>query len=43
MPEIIKLLGSTKKDKNGENIPHLEITEIAVVHCNIFKNNYQKK
>ena len=29
-PETIKLLGSTKnkknKDKNGENVPHLEIT-----------------
>ena len=29
-PEIIKLLGSTEnkitKDKNGENVPHLEIT-----------------
>ena len=29
-PEMMKLLGSTKnkiaKDKNGENVPHLEIT-----------------
>ena len=33
MPETIKLLGSTKhkitKDKNGENVPHLEITEVV--------------
>ena len=32
-PETIKLLGSTKnkitKDKNGENKPNLEITEVA--------------
>ena len=35
----MKLLGITKskitKDKNGENVPHLEITEIVLVHCNI--------
>ena len=35
----MKLLGSTKnkfaKDKNGENVPHLEITEVVLVHCNI--------
>ena len=37
--ETMKLLGSTKnkitKDKNGENVPHLEITEVVLVHCNI--------
>ena len=36
----MKLLGSTEnkitKDKNGENITHLEITEVGLVHCNIF-------
>ena len=34
--ETIKLLGSTEnkitKDKNGENVPHLEITEVVLVH-----------
>ena len=44
--QTIKLLGSTKnkttKDKNGENIPHLEITEIVLVHCNMVNNNYQQ-
>ena len=39
MPEMMKILGSTKnkitKDKNGKNVPHLEITEIVLVHCNI--------
>ena len=44
-PETKKLLGSTTKSKitkneNGENVPHLEITELALVHCNIFNNNY---
>ena len=32
-------LGSTKnkiaKDGNGENVPHLEITEVVLVYCNI--------
>ena len=36
MPETIKLLGITKskitKDENGENVPHLEITEVVLVH-----------
>ena len=45
-PEIMKLLGSTEnkitKDKNGENVPHLEITEVVLVHCNIINNDYQE-
>ena len=43
-PETIKLLGRTEnkitKDKNGENVPHLEITEVVLVHCNIVNNDY---
>ena len=35
--ETMKLLRSTEnkitKDKNGENVPHLEITEVVLVHC----------
>ena len=42
-PETVKLLGSTKskitKDKNSENLPHLEITEVELIHCNIFNND----
>ena len=42
----MKLLGSTKnkitKDKNIENIPHIEIKEVVLVHCNIVNNNYQQ-
>ena len=42
----MKLLGTTEykitKDKNGENIPHLEITEVVLVHCNIVNNYYRQ-
>ena len=42
----MKLLGSTKskitKDKNGENVPHLEIVEVVLVHFNIVNNGYQQ-
>ena len=43
-PETKKLLERTKgkinKDKNGEKLPHLEITEVILVHWNIINNNY---
>ena len=46
MLETMKLFGSTKskmtKDENGKNVPHLEITEVALVHCNIVNNDYQQ-
>ena len=42
----MKLLGRTEdkitKDKNGENVPHLEITEVVLLHCNIVNNDYQQ-
>ena len=41
----MKLLGRTEnkinKDKNGENMPHFEITEVVLVHCDIANNDYQ--
>ena len=41
---MIKLPGSTEskisKNENGENDPHLEITEVVLVHCNIMNNDY---
>ena len=44
--ETMKLLGSTvskiNKDKNGENVPHLEVVEIVLVHCNLVNNDYQQ-
>ena len=30
------------REKNGENVPHLEITEVVLVHCNIVNNDYQQ-
>ena len=30
------------KDKNGENVSHLEITEVVLVHCYIANNYYQQ-
>ena len=45
-PETMKLLGSTKnkisEDKNGENVPHLEITEVVLVNFSIANNDYQQ-
>ena len=42
----MKLIGSTEnkisKDKNGEILPHLEITEVALNHCNIVNNDCQQ-
>ena len=44
--EKMELLGSTKnkiaKDENGEKVPHLEITEVVLVHCNMVNNDYQQ-
>ena len=38
-PETLKLLGSTEKritkDKKGERLPQIEVTEVILVHCNI--------
>ena len=45
-PETMKLLGNTKskitKNENVENLPHLEITEVVLIHCNIVNNDYQQ-
>ena len=44
--EAMKVLGSTEnkitKDKNGENVPHLEIVELVLIHCNLVNNDYQQ-
>ena len=43
-PETIKLLGSSKskitKGRNGENLSHLEVAEVVLIHCNSVNNNY---
>ena len=42
----MKLFQSTKskitKDENGENVPHLEISEVVLIRSNIVYNNYQQ-
>ena len=42
----MKLLGSTEnkitKNKNGDSVPQLEITEVVLVHCNIVNNDCQQ-
>ena len=42
----MKLLGSTESkitgEKNVENVPHLEIVELVLIHCNIVNNHYQQ-
>ena len=42
----MKLLKSTKikvtKDKNSENVPHLENTEVVLILCNVVNNGYQQ-
>ena len=45
-PEKMKLLGSNESkitgEKNGENVPHLEVVELVLIHCNIVDNSYQQ-
>ena len=45
-PQSMKLLRSTKskitKDKNSEILPHLEITEVVSIQCNILNRTYQQ-
>ena len=42
----MKLLRSTKgeisKEEHSENVSHLEIVSVALVHCNIVNNYYQQ-
>ena len=42
----MKLLGSYEskitKDKNGEDMPHLEIVELVLVHCDLVNNDCQQ-
>ena len=42
----MNLHGNTKskitKNKNGQNVPHLKVTEVVLVHCNIVPSDYQQ-
>ena len=44
---VTKLLGNTEskitKNKNGENVPHLETIEVVLVHYNIVNNDHCAK
>ena len=46
MRQTMKLLGGIRskinKYKNGEQVPHLEITEVVLIHCNIVNKDYQQ-
>ena len=45
-PETMKLLGGAEskitKNKNSENVPHLQITKLVLVHSNLVNNDYQQ-
>ena len=45
-PGRMELLGTTKsriiKVEKSKNVPYLEIAEVALKHCNVVNNNYQK-
>ena len=47
MSETTNVLGCTKikitKNKNAENVPNLEISEVILVLCTTVNNNYQQK
>ena len=44
-PETMKLPRITKikinKEKSCKNIPHLELVELVLIHCNLVNNNHQ--
>ena len=40
----MKLIGSTKskiRNENCENVHHLKVIEVELIHCHIINNNYQ--
>ena len=45
-PETMKVLGSTEskitRNKNGENVSHLKVAELVLVHSNLVNNDYQQ-
>ena len=44
--ETMKLLRRTEskiaKDKNGEDVSHLKVVKLVLVHCNLVNNDYQQ-
>ena len=42
-PETMKLLGRTEsKIAKNKKVPHLEVVELVLVHCNLVNNDYQQ-
>ena len=39
---MMKLLGSTKSKITKDNVPHLEITVVILVYCDVVNNDYQQ-
>ena len=39
----MEALKKITQDKNGENVPRLEVTEVVLVHFNIVNNDYQQE
>ena len=42
MKRVATIKNKVTNDENGENVPHLEITEVVLIHCNIVNNDYQQ-
>ena len=40
--KMVKLPGITGKNDNGENVPHLEQTEVVLAYYNIVNNDYHR-
>ena len=42
----MKLFGSAEskitKNENSENVPHLEVAELILIHCNLVNSDYQQ-
>ena len=41
MKLLVSIENKITKNKNCENVPHFEITEVILIHCNIVNNDYQ--
>ena len=39
----MEALKKITQDKNGENVPRLEVAEVVLVHFNIVNNDYQQE
>ena len=42
MKLFVSTNGKITKDANGQNMPHLDFTEVVLIHCNVVNNSYQQ-